>query len=167
MLSRYGHKATAVGTGMDALAAMGDARFDVALVDLDMPGMSGAETIRALREVDVSMRLLVVSGRSDRAHVLEALDAGADGYLIKDELGEGLGRALQELIAGKSPLSAGVGAILVRQVTGRQPPEREVKVQEIRKRPITDRGDRVPQGDRSGELIIGGIDLPKKIADEN
>jgi CheY-like chemotaxis protein len=122
MLTRLGHRVTAVETGLEAVAALGAERFDVALVDLMLPDMSGSETLRTLRQVDGTMRLLVVSGRDDRHHVMEALMSGADGYIVKDELSARLAGALQEVIAGRSPLSAGPASILVKALSGRLPP---------------------------------------------
>src|SRR5262245_9189221 len=81
-LKRSGYQATCVQSGAEAVALLAKQRFDVAMVDLGMPHMSGEETLRALREADPSMRLLVVSSFDDRNHVLSALDAGADGYLL-------------------------------------------------------------------------------------
>src|SRR5690349_21537361 len=118
ILRGLGHKVTAVSSGAAGVSMLGTERFDVALVDLEMPGMSGCETIRALREADGRMRLLVVSGRDDRVHVLDAMQSGADGYLVKDELGHKLGSALQDVVAGKSPLSGGPASILVRHISG-------------------------------------------------
>jgi DNA-binding response OmpR family regulator len=156
LLTRLGHKVISVESGTQAMSALGVDRFDVALVDLNMPGMSGADTLRALREIDKTMRLLVVSGRDDRHHVMEALTAGADGYLVKDEMPSRLASALQEVAAGRSPLSGGPASILVRALTGKLPPS-------ARATP--------PQGtptqpqrlaDRSGELIIGAVKLEKE-----
>jgi two-component system OmpR family response regulator len=149
MVRKFGHRVTSVQSGAEAILALGDDQFDVALVDLQMPGMSGAETLRALRSCDARMRLLVVSGADDRHHVLEAMQSGADGYILKDELSERLGDALQEVIAGKSPLSGGPASILVKHVSGRLPP--------------TSRG--TPPGgmprlvDKSGEIILGAVKL--------
>jgi CheY-like chemotaxis protein len=134
VLRGLGHRVMAVNSGAAAVAALGDERFDVALVDLEMPGMNGVDTLRVLREQDGQMRLLVVSGRDDRHHVLEALRAGADGYLVKDELADGLGRALQDIAAGKSPLSAGPAAIVVRAVSGRLPPSTRGRRRAARRR---------------------------------
>ena len=152
MVKKFGHKVTAVQSGAEAVLALGSERFDVALVDLQMPGMSGAETLRALRSADSRMRLLVVSGADDRFHVLEAMQSGADGYILKDELGVRLGEALQEVIAGKSPLSGGPASILVKHVSGRLPPST---------RGTPPGGTPRISSTKSGELIIGSVKLEK------
>lgn len=116
ILRRNGYRAVCVSGGTAALKAATSERFDVALVDLGMPDMSGTDTIRELRKLDGRIRILVVSGFGDRSHILAAIEAGADGYLLKDELGDQLGRALQEVFAGNSPLSPRVGSVLVKAV---------------------------------------------------
>jgi DNA-binding NarL/FixJ family response regulator len=151
MVRKFGHRVTAVQSGAEALLALGSERYDVALVDLQMPGMTGAETLRALRSADSRMRLLVVSGADDRYHVLEAMQSGADGYILKDELGDRLGEALQEVIAGKSPLSGGPASILVKHISGRLPPSSRG----------TPPNGVVKLADKSGELVIGSVKLRK------
>ncbi len=115
LVTGAGHRVRAVNSGDEALRAVEADAFDVAVVDLEMPGMSGAATITKLRLAAPSLRVLVVSGYDDRRHVLEAFEAGADGYLLKDELADSLTRSLQEVRAGGAPLSARVAAIVLRQ----------------------------------------------------
>lgn len=117
-----GHRATAVEDFDGAADALGAEHFDVALVDLEMPGLCGPELIAALRILAPELRVLVVSGHDDRRHVLEALDAGADGYLLKDDLGAELATSLSEVRAGLSPLSARVAAVVVRHLRNRSKP---------------------------------------------
>lgn len=121
-----GHRTRAVAGGRDAIEVLASERFDVAVVDLRMDGMSGVETLRELRRCDSAMRLLVVSGFDDHKNVLAAFAAGADGYIIKTANAEDLTRALHDVRAGKSPMSGQVGAVLVRQMRARlgsEPPE--------------------------------------------
>jgi DNA-binding NarL/FixJ family response regulator len=96
-----------------ALEMIKSQEFDIALVDMNMEEMTGAETMRAMRAEKPDLRLLVVSGHDDRAHVLDAVSAGADGYLLKTEISSRLGDAMTELLAGGGPLSARVAAIVL------------------------------------------------------
>lgn len=116
LIRRAGHRVTAVGTDFAAVRAMATERFDVAIVDMEMPGKDGPAMIEALREYDPDLRILVVSGYDDRRRVLAALDAGADGYLVKDEVVEALSSALQSVRAGHTPLSPRVATIMLRQL---------------------------------------------------
>ena len=147
LLTRSGYQFTAAGSGRDALALLNKETFDVVLVDLGMPDMSGAETLAALRQHDPSLRLLVVSGFEDRRHVLEAFRSGADGYIVRHEVGDRLVTALQEVMAGKSPMSARVSHILLSSFRSSQP-QIAIRVE----KPVT-----------AGRLAdaSGQIDLPK------
>jgi DNA-binding NarL/FixJ family response regulator len=116
LITRAGHHATVAADGDAGLRAMAAERFDIAIVDLELPGRTGASTIASLRALNPHLRILVVSGYDDRRHVMEALEAGADGYLLKDEVVESLFGSLQDVRAGYTPLSSRVAAIMLRQL---------------------------------------------------
>jgi DNA-binding NarL/FixJ family response regulator len=150
LLQRSGYRAQLAGSGEEALQALGEGEvFDVALVDMGLPGLCGAELIHALRETAPDMHILIVSSFDDRHHVLSALDAGAEGYVLKSELTETLGSSLQEVFAGKSPLSTTAASILLRHVRGRiDPPAPHKK--------------RIRLADASGEIFVGKGDANSK-----
>jgi DNA-binding NarL/FixJ family response regulator len=153
VLARSGYRVTCASGGAAALELVSKERFDVALVDLGMPGMTGAETLRALRAKDDKLRLLVVSGFDDKKHVMDALSAGADGYLVRHEVGDRLVHAIQEVVAGKSPMSARVSQFLLQSFRSTQP---EVVIPFGASPP-----PRV--ADASGEIDLGELVLrPKK-----
>jgi len=121
LILRSGHAAMAVDGPKAALEAMSRERFDIAIVDMEMPEGSGPTLIGNLRQVDPELRVLVVSGYDDRRHVLAALDAGADGYLVKDEMPDALTASLQSVRAGHTPLSPRVASIMLRQLRKDRP----------------------------------------------
>jgi DNA-binding NarL/FixJ family response regulator len=127
ILSRAGHRTTTCSTPAEGLAAATASGFDVAIVDLEMPGMSGAITIGELRKIAPTIRVLVVSGYSDRKHVMAALDAGADGYILKDEISESLSGSLQDVRAGYTPLSPRVAALMLARLRQELSGKRDVK----------------------------------------
>jgi DNA-binding NarL/FixJ family response regulator len=114
LVTRAGHRAVACSSADDGIATAAATSFDVAIVDMEMPGKNGPATITELRRIDPRLRILVVSGHDDRKHVLAALHAGADGYLLKDELSESLPSSLQDVRAGNTPLSPRVAAIMIK-----------------------------------------------------
>lgn len=116
LILRSGHACMAVDGPKAAMAAMAAERFDIAIVDMEMPDGGGVPMIGRLRQVDPQLRILVVSGYDDRRHVMAALDAGADGYLVKDEVADALGASLQSVRAGHTPLSPRVASIMLRQM---------------------------------------------------
>ena len=78
----------------------------LALVDLGLPDGHGIEVITALRERAPAAKVLVISVFEDRASVLSAFRAGADGYLLKDTPDDQVLAHVRETLAGETPISA-------------------------------------------------------------
>jgi DNA-binding NarL/FixJ family response regulator len=72
------------GDGAAAVEMVLSLKPDFLILDLGMPGLTGTETIRRLRAAGTSSKILVLSINRDEQMVLDALRAGADGYLLKD-----------------------------------------------------------------------------------
>jgi DNA-binding NarL/FixJ family response regulator len=105
---------------------------DVVLMDLEMPGIDGIEATRRIREADPDVNVVVLTAFSDRGRILDAIDAGAVGYLLKDAEPEDLIRGLQAAARGESPLAPKAAQALVAARADQQsdpeltPREREV-----------------------------------------
>jgi len=98
--------------GLSALETIANLKPDFAILDQQMPGMTGAEVIRRLRSDGYTAKLLVLSISRDDSTVIEALRAGADAYLLKDGPGRHLVDAIQFVQDGGvylSPLLRGAG----------------------------------------------------------
>ncbi len=87
------------GSGEEAVALALSHELDLILLDLNMPGMDGIETIRALRAAGVDTRIIIFSVSDDHDDVLEALREGADGYLLKPFHAEDLLELVQSVAA--------------------------------------------------------------------
>jgi DNA-binding NarL/FixJ family response regulator len=101
LLSRAGHHV--VGTADDAERAeqlILRRRPDVTLVDLNLPGRSGAELIRSLLGSDPSLRIVLYTGAVDERQLLDGLDAGAAGFALKSGDPEELEQAIRTVAAG-------------------------------------------------------------------
>ncbi|MEV0279990.1 response regulator transcription factor [Streptomyces sp. NPDC050610] len=81
-LNRMGHETEAVGTGEDGLEALEAIRPDLVLLDLMLPGMSGLEVCRRIRETS-QVPLVILSARGDDVDIVVGLEAGADDYVVK------------------------------------------------------------------------------------
>jgi DNA-binding NarL/FixJ family response regulator len=103
------------GNGSEALALAERLAPDVVLLDLRMPGLSGAALIRALRAQQPGVRVLVLTTFDDDAEVLAAIDEGANGYLLKDTPRTELRRAVKATARGQSVLSPTVAGALTRR----------------------------------------------------
>jgi DNA-binding NarL/FixJ family response regulator len=100
---------TCVGTAADGDAAVRQVDRlapDVVLLDLAMPGTDGVTALRTLRQSGKDVRVLVLTSFADPDLVLEAVQAGADGYLLKDSPGEAIIDGVRAVAAGRAPLDA-------------------------------------------------------------
>jgi DNA-binding NarL/FixJ family response regulator len=108
---------TAADPASDAVE--GRSRWDLVLMDLEMPGMNGVECTRRIKEILPEVAVVVLTVFEDRATIVEAICAGADGYLLKRTPADRLLQQLRAVVAGGSPLSSGVARTvleLVRQI---------------------------------------------------
>ena len=103
-------------TGGDATAwiADPDCRLDLALIDLGLPDMNGVEVIRAIRRRFEDLPILVVSVMSSERNVLEAIRAGARGYVLKDDSEETLAHAIGQVLQGNYPITPALARHLFR-----------------------------------------------------
>lgn len=86
------------GSGEETLAKAPEADADLAVVDISMDGMDGIELTRRLKEMDGNMKILIVSMHGETRYVEEALDAGATGYVLKDNVHAVLPEAAREVM---------------------------------------------------------------------
>jgi DNA-binding NarL/FixJ family response regulator len=107
----------------DALLKIGRDQPHVVLVDIGLPGMSGIEGIRLLRERYPGLALLVLSVYDDDERVFEALCAGACGYLLKHTTPARLLESLKEAINGGAPMSPEVARRVLAIFRQIRPPE--------------------------------------------
>lgn len=97
-----------IGEGADgdeALRLAEEARPDVLVLDVTMPGTTGIEVTRRLRQLENPVAILILSMHDDPEYVLEAVRAGADGYLLKDAPPAELRDAVRAVHEGREYLS--------------------------------------------------------------
>jgi len=100
-------------TGEMAVALVGRLEPDVVLMDVRLPGMSGIEATRIIRDAHPDVRVLVVSAYEDDEYVRGALQAGASGHLSKAAPGHELVEAIRSVVAGRSVVRQDVLARLL------------------------------------------------------
>ena len=108
----------------EALAGVQAPLPDVALVDIGLPGMSGIEGIRRLRESHPSLLVLMLTIYEDDERIFDALCAGASGYLLKKTPPSRLLESLREAVDGGAPMSPEVAHRVVELFRRVRPPER-------------------------------------------
>ncbi len=90
--------------GYEAIAAAATLRPDVVVMDLSMPELDGIAATREIVDANPETRVLVLTSFSDQERIVEALDAGAVGYLLKDADPEELTKAVRAVFRGEMPL---------------------------------------------------------------
>jgi DNA-binding NarL/FixJ family response regulator len=94
---------------------------DVALVDLRLPQQTGVELIRRLAETHPQIRAIALTAFDDEQTVIDVLQAGAFGYLLKDESMVRIVSAVEEAAAGEHPVSSRIAGFLVSRLRADQP----------------------------------------------
>lgn len=100
--------------GLEALRLACELRPDIAVLDISMPGLNGIEVCRRLAAEAPPVRPIILSMHNDRRFVLEALRAGARGYLLKETGFTELLEAVRAVCAGQIHLCAAVGEQVIR-----------------------------------------------------
>lgn len=101
------------GTGAAAIGLAAALRPDVVLLDLRLPDKPGADVCREIRSQDLARRVIVLTSFVDEALVLEAMRAGADGYLLKDAEDTDLAEMIVRVARGSVVLDPTVARVFV------------------------------------------------------
>lgn len=107
----------------EALQALHTHEVDLLMTDLCLPDGHGTEAIRLLRHLHPAADAMVISVLADDESVINAIEAGAVGYLLKDADSLELVEAINDLRAGRSPISSSIARVLVRRMGALAPPE--------------------------------------------
>jgi DNA-binding NarL/FixJ family response regulator len=107
-------------SGTDAVAVTRACRPDVVLMDLSMPGGGGIEATAKITAADPNVAVVALTTFSDRDRVLDAIDAGVCGYLLKDDDPDELLRGIRAAAEGQSPVSPKVASVLIQARTARR-----------------------------------------------
>jgi DNA-binding NarL/FixJ family response regulator len=99
--------------GDDAIALAEREQPDVLLLDLSMPDIDGIRVTQRLRDVAPDTKVVVFTSFSDRERIVQALDAGAVGYLLKDAEPEELHSAIRAAARGEAPITPKAAAALL------------------------------------------------------
>ena len=123
-----------VGEAIDGEQALEMARAlapDVMVLDVQMPRLNGIETARRIRAEKLPCAILMVSAYDDDPYVMSALQAGANGYVLKTAAPADLIKAVMTVRAGRLALDEGLTQILARTLSPGGPPQAEVSPREL------------------------------------
>jgi DNA-binding NarL/FixJ family response regulator len=104
----------------DALQLVAAQKFSLALLDLGLPDGSGVDVVAALRDTQPEVQSVIVTIHDDDEHLFPALQAGAFGYLLKEQSRELLVEQLQRISQGEPPLSPSIARKVIAYFTGQQ-----------------------------------------------
>ncbi len=104
-----------------------DCQPNILLADIGLPDGSGIDLIQKAKRECPDTEIMVISSYGDESHVVEAIEAGATGYILKDKSLASVAPHILSLMKGDSPISPGIARYLLRRF--QQEPEQEVEEQ--------------------------------------
>ena len=142
------------GDGREAVRLAAELKPDVAVLDIAMPLLNGIEATRQIARRAPPVRILILSMYSDESYIVQALRAGAHGYLLKDSADVDLIRAVTAVRQGKSFFSPVVAKVML-----------DDYVRRLADKGVTDRFDSLSEREREIFQLIAEGRSNKEIAD--
>ncbi len=128
-------------------------RIDVGVVDLDLPGASGIDVIRAVYETNPALPLLVFTTLAEQESLFRALKAGARGYIVKSDGLDGILRALRGAAQGECTISPSIAGWIIDDLQ---------RVERARSKPV----ERLSPRESTVLRLLAAGKIYKEIADE-
>lgn len=142
------------GNGREAVRQAVHLKPDVAILDIAMPQLSGIEAARQISRKVPSVQIVILSMFSEEAYILQALQAGAHGYLLKDSADQDLVRAVTEIAKGRSFFSPLVARVIL-----------DEHVRQLAEKGTADRYDSLSEREREVFQLIAEGHSNKEIAE--
>jgi two-component system, NarL family, response regulator NreC len=142
------------GDGRQAVKLAVELKPDIAVLDVGMPGLNGIEATRQLSKRAPQVRVLILSMLSDEPYVIQAMQAGAKGYILKDSMDADLILAIRSVSQGRSYFSPAVAKVMLDDF-----------VRQMRDRGITDRYDTLSEREREVFHLVAEGRVNKEIAE--
>ena len=115
-----------VGQAADGVEAVKQAvklKPDVVLMDLKMPNMDGLEASRQIRAQVPEVKILILTTFEADNHVIQALEAGVSGYVLKDSVSEAIITSIQAVLSGEKVMAGAVANRVLEMLTGQATPK--------------------------------------------
>ena len=109
----------------EAIELAASLKFDLALIDLGLPDGSGVEVVASLREKQPDTQSVVVTIHDDDEHLFPALQAGAFGYILKEQAREQIAEQLQRMSQGEPPLSPSIARRVISYFAAQSQPREQ------------------------------------------
>jgi DNA-binding NarL/FixJ family response regulator len=122
--------------GAQAVALVTEQQPDLAVLDVQMPGMTGIEATRQIKAEHPAVRVLILTAYDDDPYIFALLQAGASGYILKTADSSELLRAVRAVYRGESALDPAVAQRVVQQLTTGRPLGAEATVEALTEREV-------------------------------
>jgi len=123
-------------TAEDALRVLPQHQVEIVLMDIQLPGMSGVECVKQLKELLPAVQIIMVTVYEDPDRIFRALQAGACGYLLKRSKPEQVIDAIQDVHQGGVPMSSEIARKVIGHFQNRKTTEAEVETLTMREREV-------------------------------
>ncbi|MDQ4127928.1 MAG: response regulator transcription factor [Actinomycetota bacterium] len=145
--------------GREAVRLCGSLQPELVLMDVRMPGMDGLAATRAIKEQWPRVSVMMVTMHESPEYLLEAVRAGAAGYILKDAAGERMVEAVRRTLGGESSLDEGLAMGLLVRLAGDRDEEgaKQAEGRQAEGRPATWEGGDLPEGLTAREVEVLGL----------
>ena len=113
------------GSGNEGIALALKTQPDLIILDLNMKGLSGLDTLKSLRNEDVDARIVILTVSDAKNDIFALIDAGADGYLLKDTEPDTLLGQIKQIAQGEVILSDSIKDLLLERSSSQDPINRQ------------------------------------------
>lgn len=107
--------AALAGDGYEALDVIKDVRPDVVLLDINMPNMNGIDCLKQIKSLYPDTKVIMLTIHEDAEYLIETINIGAEGYVLKDADVSSLVKAIQKVVQGEVYIHPTLSGILVRE----------------------------------------------------
>ena len=97
----------------DVATQVKELKPDVILMDIDLPGINGIEAVKQIRLFNQQVQIIMLTVFDDNRHVLDAICAGASGYLLKKYISDYLIESITQVLQGEAPMSPGIARMVI------------------------------------------------------
>ncbi len=101
------------GNCMQVLEQLKEENPDIILMDIDMPGMTGIEAVKKIRQVNTGIAIIMLTVFDDNKNVFDAICAGASGYLLKKNVSEKLISSVKDVLSGGASMSPAIAKMVI------------------------------------------------------